>query len=138
MNFWFGGEIDALAYDAWREVRGPVEDRLNAALGARKYGSAVHKIALLPMINSPATSGAGKERRLFKRSEGWADYRTVIDFDAFIEGDTRRRERLIIANLVDAIRDIGRKAGKGFDAEELVDDVLLTMQMSASELVAAR
>ena len=135
MEFFLSGEIDVLAHDAWLGARGPVEDRLNAALRTREYGPAVHKIALIPMINRPEWPAFRKERRFFKRSERWADYRTSIDFRSFMEGDAHSRECLIVANLVDAVRDIGRKAGAGFSAERLIADILTTLDLSPADIV---
>lgn len=135
MEFFLSGEIDTLAADAWRAARGPVEKRLNAALGTRDYGPAIYRIALIPMINRPEWISLRKERRLFKRSERWADYRTSIDFHAFMGGDAHRRECLIAANLVDAIKDIGRKAGKALDADRLIADVLTTLDLSPTDIV---
>src|SRR5947208_2102923 len=116
MQFFFSGEVDARVGDAWRAVARPLESRLNAALGQRDYGPAVREFALIPMIVRPEwQTGFYRERRLWKRREAVADYRTWIDFDRFLAADAQDRERLLVANLLAAVRDVQRKAGQGLD-----------------------
>jgi hypothetical protein len=125
MQFFFSGEIDARVDDAWRAVARPLQHRLNAALGQRDYGPAVREFALIPMIIRPEwQAGFYKERRLWKRQEAVADYRTWIDCDRFLAADARDRERLLVANLIAAVRDVQRKAGQGLDGDALVADIL--------------
>ena len=128
MRFFFSGEIDALVSDAWRSVSRPLEKRLNAALGERDYGPAVREFALIPMIMRPEwQKDFYKERRLWQRREAAVDYRTWIDFERFMAGDAQERERLLVENLLAAVRDVQRKAGKGLDGDALIADILRTV-----------
>lgn len=128
MRFFFSGEIDALVSDAWRNVSRPLEKRLNAALGERDYGPAVSEFALIPMIMRPDwQKDFYKERRRWKRREAAADYRTWIDFERFMAGDAQERERLLVENLLAAVRDVQRKAGTGLDGDALIADILRTV-----------
>jgi Immunity protein 44 len=86
------------------------------------------------MILRPEWQEGHRERRLFKRSEAWADYRTWIDFQRFKEGDEKERERLLAKNLIEAIEDVTRKAGKAFAGDALVADVLQTLSISQDDV----
>ena len=138
IRFFFSGEIDILVADSWRSVAYPLERRLNDALGQRSYGPAVGTFALIPIIQRPEWQDGIKERRLFQRREAAADYRTQIDFQQFTDGNDRERERLIVANLIAAVRDVSRKAGKGFDGDALVADILAVVDVASSERTIPR
>jgi len=134
MKFFFSAEIDTLASEPWRRVAQSMERRLTDALGLRDYGPSIREIALIPMILRPEWQEGHKERRLFKRKEAVADYRTWIDFRRFTEGDDAERERLLAKNLVEAITDLTRKAGKNFRGDALIDDVLFTLELSRDDV----
>jgi hypothetical protein len=106
---------------------------LNAALGQRDYGPAVREFALIPMVLRPERRAGHKERRLWQRREAAADYRTWIDFDRFLAGDAHERERLLVANLLAAVRDVQRKAGPGLDGDALVADILAALDGAHTE-----
>jgi hypothetical protein len=133
MHFFFSGELDVQVADAWQAVARSLEHRLNEALESRVYGPALREIALIPMILRPEWQQGHKERRLFKRKERVADYRTWIAFNRFLYGATKERECLLVANLVAAVHDVGRKAGRGLDSDALVADILLTLGVSAEQ-----
>jgi hypothetical protein len=134
MNFFFSGELDTLVGEVYRGVRNSVEASLKAALGTRDYGPAVKTIAIIPMILRPEWQDGHRERRLFKRKEGVADYRTWIDFQRFRDGDELERRRLLTKNLVEAITDVARKAGKGFSGDALVEDVLNVLSFTREDI----
>ena len=137
MKFFFSGEIDVLVADHWRRVAYPMEKQLNEALGERDYGPALKEIGLIPMIFRPEWRGMYRERRLFRRKEAVADYRTWIEFDDYMKADDPKRERLVARNLLDAIRDLSRKAGKAFRADDLCDDVLKTLNLTLDDVAPA-
>lgn len=132
MQFFFSAEIDTLATDAWLMVGPPLARRLNAALADRDYGPAVRRFALIPMIFRPEWQHGRRERRLWKRREATADYRTWIDFHAFTTATPRERERLLIDNLLAAVHDVSRKAGTGLDGDTLAADILAVSVSSAA------
>ena len=134
MKFFFSGEIDVLVADHWRRVAYPMEKRLNEALSERDYGSALKEIGLIPMIFRSEWRGMYRERRLFKRKEAAADYRTWIEFDDYMKGDDVQRQRLVARNLLDAISDLSRKAGKAFRADDLRVDVLKTLNLTVDDV----
>src|SRR5947208_3702951 len=123
MRFFIAGEVDTAVADAWRESSRPVEVRLNAALAERQYGPAIQSIGIIPMILRPEWQHGRPERKLLRGKDRDADYRTIIDFEAFRQGSAEARERLIVANIVDAVRDLNRKARGTFNGEALVADI---------------
>lgn len=124
MKFWFSGEVDHRVSDDYRPVMKRVETRLNALCKDRDYGELITKIAIIPMILGPEHLAGRKERRLWQRKERSADYRTVIDFEAFQRGNAAERDRLLVENTLDAIRDLQRKAGASFLGQLLISDIL--------------
>jgi len=123
MKFWFSGEIDARVGETYRAIRLEMETRLNADLGQRNYGPAVVELAIIPMLLGPEFSEGRPERRLVKRKEKVADYRLSIDFAAWQVGSELDRKRLLLENVLESIRDIGRKLPGGFEAALLQQDI---------------
>jgi hypothetical protein len=124
MKFWFSGEIDQRVGEEYRQTRLRVEARLNSRCGDRDYGDVLTEIAIIPMVLGPQFLRGRRERRLWQRKKHGADYRTIIDFEAFRRGGSSDRERLLVENTLDAVRDLQRKIGKGFDGEALASDIL--------------
>jgi len=135
LKFWFSGEVDQRISDAFRRILARVEAKLNHICDGRDYGDGVVKFAIIPMILGPEHLSGRPERRLWKRKERIADYRTIIDFKSFQLADDIERERLLVMNTVDAVRDLHRKAGEQFRGNELASDILREFgPMPADEL----
>jgi hypothetical protein len=124
LRFFIAGEIDTLVNDLWFDTRALVEKRLNDSLGDRDYGPALIEIGILPIIVRPEWARDRKERRLFQRKQRSADYRLYIDFEHFRSGGLDVRVRLLLANVISAIDDLQRKAGRSFDGATLSADIL--------------
>jgi hypothetical protein len=137
MKFWFSGEVDHRIFDAFRPVLARVEAKLNRMCDGRDYGDAVTKFAIIPMILGPEFLAGRSERRLWKRKEQSADYRTIIDFESFQSGDDAERERLLVMNTVDAVRDLHRKAGERFHGNELASDILREFGLALADELPA-
>jgi hypothetical protein len=134
MKFWFSGELDHRIDDAYKPIRARVEEKLNGMCEGRDYGDAVTKIGIIPMILDPEFLSGRPERRLWKRKEQVADYRTIIDFETFRLADDAKRERLLVTNTVAAVRDLQRKAGEGFRGDELVSDIRREFGLTHAEV----
>jgi hypothetical protein len=134
MKFFFSGELDADVADVYRPIRRSVERALIEGLASRDYGPAVREIAIIPMILRPEYLVHFRERRLLKRREAVADYRTTIEFGRFLEGDERERTRLLTRNLVEAITDLTRKVGKTFEGDRLIADVLEILAFTREDI----
>ena len=91
-------------------------------------------IAIIPIIMRPELAGDRKERRLFQRRQHSADYRLFIDFEHFRSGGLDVRVRLLLANVITAIDDLQRKAGRTFDGTALSADILTLFHYRRSDL----
>ncbi len=122
MHFFISGELDSEVAELFRPVRKEVELLLNQELGNNSYGQDIEKISLIPIILGPRFTDR-KERRLLQRKDKAADYRLVIDFEAFLHGGESTRRQLLINNLLLAIADISRKIGGKFEGDRLSHDI---------------
>ena len=75
-----------------------------------------------------------KERKLFQRKSKEADYRLIIDFEKFKNGDDRTRELLLLKNILAAVEDLDKKAKKSFDGEALKSDILNLFSYTAEDV----
>jgi hypothetical protein len=134
VKFFISGEIDAQVYDLYPPVRQLVEQRLNEALANKDYGPALRRIGIIPIIMRPEWEVGYKERKLFQRKQHGADYRMYIDFEQFRLGSREVRVQLLLENIIVAIEDLQRKAGRGFNGGALVDDILVLFEYDRQEL----
>ena len=74
------------------------------------------------------------ERRLFQRKQRDADYRTKVDFAKFLNGSNELRRKLLVKNIVLAVRDLQRKARGNFEGDRLVADILAVCQLSRTDI----
>jgi hypothetical protein len=128
------GEIDVLIYDLYTPARQLVEKRLNDALGDRDYGTALNNIGIIPIIMRPDWRLDRKERKLFQRKQHSADYRLYIDFEHFRSGGLDDRVRLLLRNIITAVEDLQRKAGRSFDGGALSADILALFHYDRADL----
>lgn len=136
MKIFISGEIDdTVGYSFSKIAFKDIGAKLKVLID-RSYGSEVTNIGIIPVIVRPSAIAAGfwKERRLFQRKQNSADYRLRIDFIKFLNSDNKTRRLLIIKNIIDSIRDLGRKAKKDFDAKSLEKDILDILGVSYSDL----
>ena len=134
MEFFLSGELNAEIADAYAPVRRHVEERLNTSLSAKEYGSAVRSIGVIPMILRPESRLSRPERKLFQRKACGADYRTAIDFEKFRDGNESVRQQLLVRNVVEAVEDLQRKAGRTFQGHALMQDILRLFQYDRATL----
>lgn len=137
MRFFLSAEVDTLVHEQLRRVQNRVQARLTEFFAGRDYGPALKKIGVIPMILRPEWQAGHREQRLFQRKQKSADYRTWIGFEKMRDGTDELRERLLLKNIVEAVVDLSRKAGKGFAGEQLVEDLLSLFGVNRSELDAA-
>jgi len=134
VRFFFSGEIDGLVDDLYRPVRQLVEQRLNVALGSKEYGSALSNIGIIPIIVPREVRLRRKERKLFQRKQHSADYRLYIDLEHFRSGGIDDRVRLLLRNVITAVEDLQRKAGRSFNGEALASDILEVFHCNRADL----
>lgn len=125
MNFFMSGELSGDSSADMIDLIIGIEKQVKT-LEKNNYGD-INDIAVIPVIvelsGELEAQGFFKERKLVKRKTGEADYRLRINYYKFIEADDTTRKLLIIKNIIDSIRDIGRKV-KGFEAQRFEDDIL--------------
>ena len=136
MKFFISVEADKdVARDIMNSLR-DIEKRLNDKLGAIEYGEALLKIAIIPACVEPKTLEAGffGERKLVKWKSKEADYRLHIDYHRYLTSDPQQRRLLVVKNVIDVVRLLGRKVRNGFDAVRLEDDILNVLGVTAEQI----
>jgi|GEM_PF-1905701 len=125
MRIFMSGIIDSVVGDGFSRISNAIEAQLKV-LEHRSYGNALTGIGIIPVILREAylVNSFSKERRLFKRKEKDADYRLFINLEKFMQSDEETKRLLLIKNIIVSIRDLGRKAGKSFDAASMEEDIL--------------
>jgi hypothetical protein len=134
VKVWIGGEVDVSAVDALREARAPLQRMLSELLADRDYGPALRDIGYIPIIMGGPFDGMMRERRLFQRKQSACDYRTEVPYVAFRDGTVEQRQALLLRGLIEAIEDVHRKARRGFEAEQLVADILAAVGHTKTSL----
>jgi hypothetical protein len=141
MKFSFSGELsdlqkEDLIPDKYSKVRHKISDVLNQKLHHKHYGEAIDKIFLAPMIlqNDNSFFQQKKERKLIKHKERVADFRLRIDYLKFASSDDTTREKLLLKNVIDAVRIIQKRLKKHFNGEELERDILSLWDLKYSDL----
>jgi hypothetical protein len=137
MRFFLSAEVDVAVHEHVRRVQNGIEAKLNEFLADREYGPMLKKIAIIPMILRPEWQAGHRERRLFQRKQGAADYRTWIDYEKMRTGPDELRERLLLKNIAEAVADLSRKAGKGFAGERLIEEMLSLFGVTRSQVDSA-
>ena len=135
MEFFFSAELDDQVGEAWRRVAKPLESELNSALASEDFGPVVTSIGLIPMILPPTWTVGHTERRLWQRAEASADYRLWMPYEAFRDGTDEVRRLLLVHCLLEAVRDLQRKAGARFDGRSLTTAVLRATNIAHGDLV---
>lgn len=136
MDFFMGAELSGGLSDDTIQLIKNVEKQIKR-LEKNNYGGNIHDIGIIPIIIelSPELEEQGffKERRLVRRKQGEADYRLRIDYVKFYKLDDLRKNLLIIKNVIDSIRDIGRKV-KEFNASKFEEDILALFRISYQDI----
>jgi hypothetical protein len=134
MYFFISGEVAKEAGNGYGPLATSLEKKINECIKGNDYGSVLKKIGIIPTIFDLQTYVGlpYQERKLLKRKKGEADYRLAINYDNFVSTDDAGKERLLVENIIESIRDIGKKLKKEeFDAEKLETDVLVATGYSS-------
>lgn len=141
MKFTISGEISALQPnhsipEKFDKARQKVIDTLNQSLNNNNYGDAINSIFLAPMILQADNSffALKKERKLIKHKEKTVDFRLRINYLDFALSNDEKRERLLIKNVVDAVRIIKKRLKNKFNGEDLERDILSLWSLNYSDL----
>ncbi|HEX6814618.1 MAG TPA: Imm44 family immunity protein [Gemmatimonadaceae bacterium] len=109
---------------------------MNEALRDREYGPALDHIGIIPMCIRPEWQRDRPERRLFQRKQRAADYRTIVDFEKFLNGTNEVRRKLLVKNIVLVVEDLHRKARGKFAGDRLVADILAICELIRTDIDA--
>ena len=95
-------------------------------------------IGIIPIIIDPKRglfeAGFFRERKLIKRKAKEADIRLKTDFIKFQAGDDNIKRLLLIDNIVRSIRVIGEKSKSDFNAEKLISDIIMAVEIDVKAL----
>ncbi|MBJ8005813.1 MULTISPECIES: Imm44 family immunity protein [Bacillus cereus group] len=132
MRFFLSGELEGDIAEEFINIISEIGNELEG-LNGNDYGSEVEKIAIIPIVVNitPEYEDAGfhKERKLFKRKSKGADFRLRIDYETFLLADDSGRKILIIKNIIQSIRILGKRAKSDFNAIKLEQDILQVFDM---------
>lgn len=133
MKFFMTGELGINDADHAIDLIKDVENKIKI-LEINDYGD-IDDIGIIPVIMSPEFDLPGffGERKLVKRKSREADYRLRINYCKYIATDDVGKTMLIIKNVIDSIRDIGRKV-KGFNASKFEEDILALFGISYQDI----
>ena len=141
MKFLISGEIsdlqkEDLIPEKWGRIRRKVEDKLNQNLSENDYGDAINYIFLAPMILQDDVDFYAriKERKVVRRKEKSADFRLRIDYLKFASADDSIREKMLLKNIIDAVRIIHQRTRREFNGEKLESDILFLWDLKYSDL----
>ncbi len=109
-----------------RRIRIILDKEINSLFQRCNYGDALEYLGIIPtIITGHQTLATGlTERKLYSPKKKSADYRLFIDYEEFAKADDKEVKRLLIENMIHAIRDLDRKIKKGFDGKRLEQDIL--------------
>ncbi len=118
------------------EIQNEFEKKINALLSENDYGCALEDLGIIPtVITGYQTLVTGlKERKLYSLKKKSADYRLFINYDEYAKADDREVERLLVENMIHAIRDLERKIKKGFDGKRLEQDILDVFDLKPEDI----
>ncbi|EOO26057.1 hypothetical protein ICM_00359 [Bacillus cereus BAG1X2-3] len=128
----FSGELEGDIAEEFINIISEISSELEK-LNNNNYGSEVEKISIIPIVVkiTPEYEAAGffKERKLFKKKSKVADFRLRIDYETFLLADDSGRKILIIKNIIQSIRILGKRAKSDFNAIKLEQDILQVFDM---------
>jgi Immunity protein 44 len=126
MKFLISGEIsdlqkEDLIPEKSLRISRKVEDKLNQNLSENDYGDAINYIFLAPMILQDNVDFYTriKERKVVRRKEKSTDFRLRIDYLKFASADDSIREKMLLKNIIDAVRIIHQRTRRQFNGEKL-------------------
>ncbi|HHL0973840.1 immunity 44 family protein [Bacillus thuringiensis] len=132
MKFFLSGELEGDIAEEFINIISEISSELEK-LNNNNYGSEVEKISIIPIVVkiTPEYEAAGffKERKLFKKKSKVADFRLRIDYETFLLADDSGRKILIIKNIIQSIRILGKRAKSDFNAIKLEQDILQVFDM---------
>ena len=100
------------------------------------YGKEFRSIAIIPtgVSNEFWKAVVWKERRLIWRKKREADIRLRINYERFIKESTENKRLMVVDIIVKSIKVVQEKSKEDFRGNELIGDILETLNVSQSQL----
>lgn len=100
------------------------------------YGKEFRSIAIIPTcVSNEFWKALGwKERRLIWRKKREADIRLRINYERFIKESTENKRLMVVDIIVKSIKVVQEKSKEDFRGNELIGDILETLNVSQSQL----
>lgn len=99
MEIWIGAEMDKEVGNDFRGARSKVESSINEFLVNRRYATDVTEWALIVILRKRIPEGWGEIAK-FHRKTWVAEFRSIIDFQAFTRANANRQLLLIVRCLL--------------------------------------
>ena len=129
MRFFFSSETSGKAGWQISEIENKLEVALKQ-LEKNDYGEGINCIAIIPHCYTKELQSDLKDRKYYNKKEKYIDIRLSIDYKKFTTAKEKDREILFINHVLECIRIAGKKAGTGFQAEKLINDVMEALNKS--------
>ena len=134
MKIFLGAELEGAAGNKWFVLQKEFNKKL-LSLDNKNYGDELIHIGIISIIMREEffVDGAYKERRHINRKTKTTDIRLRIDYNKFVKSSNETRRQLYIEHITEAIRISGEKAGKTFETERLIEDVLVLLNENQNQ-----
>lgn len=89
----------------------------------------INTIGIVPIIapQELLDEGMWKKKVYVSKSYQFADVQLCINYEEFIIANNEVKKNLYTKNIVDSILEVKKKLKKDFQAEEMINDMLITM-----------
>jgi hypothetical protein len=124
MQLWMSGELQSDIGEAYRSARKEIESKINEYISSRSYGEGVQKWAFIAIIAPPRTTQYYPEVRKYWKRDRTAEFRILIDYEAFKRADPPGHRTLIAQALIASLQIATRMNIPNFDPVSLMQDVL--------------
>ena len=108
--------------DAYANARREIEDKINARLQSKNYGTALEKCAFIAVIVDFGDSNYGEIKKYWKQRKV-AEFRSKIDYAQFKAASAIAQRRLVMKTLVRSLSAIPEIVSKDLDHTSLLTDV---------------
>ena len=100
------------------------------------YGTEFRQIAIIPScVDDEFWNALGwKERKRFYRKKGEADIRLRMNHERFIKENKKNQRLLFVDIIIKSIRVVQENSKGDFRGDQLIRDILLTLNVSVDEL----
>lgn len=132
MSCEISGDNDEKAIDLIKIIEGKIK-----TLEKNNYGGKINDLSIIPIIVelSPELEEQGffKERKQVRKKQGEVDYRLRISYRKFEDADDNKKTLLILKNVIESIRDVGKRL-ENFDSIQFEKDILKLFSICENDI----